>query len=835
MRGDGISLQVNAFGPQAGQDGVFVADLTLFDEKDGKSTQLGGAFILRKKNFEPGPGFEPPPPDFGKSKGLAGFATGNAIIPVGTMPPAFDTDAMVFGITDDTVVPDGGSLRGVILFKLPYGDADPSEWVLTSPIFSDLRADITSDEYEESRLLVRRQTLSVPFTGSLMEELTDIVAELKRQREARRFEKPGHFRPKAKDLEGEAPAARAVPVPEATDPARADFASIRNLKDLKARLKNVRCLPVDLGQWKHFFAPEAVLTQNWGSQTDFAYMAEVVLARQGVTTKRLTVELTDRGREELAKMTGLPAELYSLPALAYRDDDGASHVLVAPFLETTAQLPGVIGKVESNDVSVEPKTATMTVNLLARPVQSGQSRAGRELSDALFGDEDTGAPELIHLLTANPTLPELSRGAVDLGYTVVGHGNGPVIKAIFDGNDRRVIGSDTIDSGDYEIVGERIVIFLDGAELVADYMLEEGESIVDRFHTLGLNLPDMDMNAARKLDATLQTVRKMEDAPDNLSALKWYGRNLIYRFVCAQSEYERDLAAKMNLTVGRATKPRCIIATVSRPQGSDVVRTSLDLRRIANEVHSEASPEAVHGFNIMSGLFASRLEADVMPGGGLGFFQMLPHYPADTRFLWLTSNARYDMEEDLKRSMSEPVFKLLMQSRGTVLFPDQPALVNGKQRWAWLEVDPDSYQTISVLDTGERGAMVERVFTDLWKDGLDFIVGGLVGVSSSIWSVSAFSLMLDDYKEILAAAKKFALGLADNFSATVKVGDFEFKGAVGSATIEPGYSGPGAGAVGAAKSAKTLYDKVKEPKIELGGFEGGFKAGVNFYFSQAGE
>jgi hypothetical protein len=176
-----------------------------------------------------------------------------------------------------------------------------------------------------------------------------------------------------------------------------------------------------------------------------------------------------------------------------------------------------------------------------------------------------------------------------------------------------------------------------------------------------------------------------------------------------------------------------------------------------------------------------------------------------------------------------------MQSRGTVLFPDQPALVNGKQRWAWLEVDPDTYQTISVLDTGERGAMVERVFTDLWKDGLDFIVGGLVGVSSSIWSVSAFSLMLDDYKEILAAAKKFALGLADNFSATVKVGDFEFKGAVGSATIEPGYSGPGAGAVGAAKSAKTLYDKVKEPKIELGGFEGGFKAGVNFYFSQAGE
>ncbi|WP_319409565.1 hypothetical protein [uncultured Desulfosarcina sp.] len=31
-----------------------------------------------------------------------------------------------------------------------------------------------------------------------------------------------------------------------------------------------------------------------------------------------------------------------------------------------------------------------------------------------------------------------------------------------------------------------------------------------------------------------------------------------------------------------------------------------------------------------------------------------------------------------------------------------------------------------------------------------------------------------------------------------------------------------------------MYDKLKEPDIDLGGFEGGFKDGVNFYFSQAG-
>ena len=45
-------------------------------------------------------------------------------------------------------------------------------------------------------------------------------------------------------------------------------------------------------------------------------------------------------------------------------------------------------------------------------------------------------------------LLRLSRGAVDIGYTVVGYGNGAVVKAVFDGNDKRVIGSDAIDTGD---------------------------------------------------------------------------------------------------------------------------------------------------------------------------------------------------------------------------------------------------------------------------------------------------------------------------------------------------------------------------------------------------
>ena len=161
-------------------------------------------------------------------------------------------------------------------------------------------------------------------------------------------------------------------------------------------------------------------------------------------------------------------------------------------------------------------------------------------------------------------------------------------------------------------------------------------------------------------------------------------------------------------------------------------------------------------------------------------------------------------------------------------------MINGVQRWAWLEVNPNTYETIAVLDTGERGAMVERVFSDLWKDGLDYVTGGLVGVSSSIWSVSAFSLILDDYKQIMTEAKKFTLGLADRFSGSVKVGDFEVKRGVGGSDLEGSYTGTGSSVIDRGRAIKGMYDKLKEPDIDLGGFEGGFKDGVNFYFSQAG-
>ena len=108
-----------------------------------------------------------------------------------------------------------------------------------------------------------------------------------------------------------------------------------------------------------------------------------------------------------------------------------------------------------------------------------------------------------------------------------------------------------------------------------------------------------------------------------------------------------------------------------------------------------------------------------------------------------------------------------------------------------------------------------------------------MGVSSAVWSVSAFSLMLDDYPQIIKAAKAFALGLADSFKGSVTVGDFTLTGKPGDSAPSVGYSGTGAGVVAAAGQGRSLLDAMENPRIDLGGFEGGFKDGVAFYFSRA--
>ena len=77
------------------------------------------------------------------------------------------------------------------------------------------------------------------------------------------------------------PVKETVPVPPVTFAGMRPFSEIKNLDDLKILLSGIRWLPAEDGGWIYNFAPEAVMTQAWGTEVEFARMAEKVLIRMG--------------------------------------------------------------------------------------------------------------------------------------------------------------------------------------------------------------------------------------------------------------------------------------------------------------------------------------------------------------------------------------------------------------------------------------------------------------------------------------------------------------------------------------------------------------------------
>jgi hypothetical protein len=103
-----------------------------------------------------------------------------------------------------------------------------------------------------------------------------------------------------------------------------------------------------------------------------------------------------------------------------------------------------------------------------------------------------------------------------------------------------------------------------------------------------------------------------------------------------------------------------------------------------------------------------------------------------------------------------------------------------------------------------------------------YLVGALVGIDASLWSVSAFSLELENFDEIRKKAEAFAMGLAKRFQ--VK-NDSETLG------VE----------IGGTPSAEYSFSRYVKFSLDFSGFKksqnmlgfgNGYKDAVGYYFSQ---
>ncbi|MGN2245808.1 hypothetical protein ACFWZ3_03845 [Frateuria sp. GZRR35] len=402
----------------------------------------------------------------------------------------------------------------------------------------------------------------------------------------------------------------------------------------------------------------------------------------------------------------------------------------------------------------------------------------------------------------------------------------------------QVPGDAYVDPHQYTVTGARIELALPGHTLTHAITLKKGQDIAGVFFTLAANLPDLPPEAAAPLQKAADAAYHAVARPTVHTALDWYTRSIVYRFVAGQSRYESDLAQQLGVTAGRTDRARALLITVQRYGDPSRLRTSVDLMQSANDLHS-GEPDARHAFNLMSGMFASHLEGAALPLQGADYAEVWSRSPADTRFLMSLREGRAD---DVKYMQAQAMpATLIARAKGSdkvLLVPTRPARIYGEDRWAWLEIDPDTYETIALTDTGEHGSFADYVMAlepvaPNNGDYLQFMVGGLVGIDTAVWSVSAFSLESQDYPQVLAAAQAYTAQIGKVIAGVKAIKDIKvyeidlglIKGSVKMSLPD--------------MSADTFEQFMTSPQMKVGvkqnvmTFAKGFQAGAAYYFKQA--
>ncbi len=742
-QGDGVSMTVNALARvksiEKKSSDYVIADITFSDTKDGAGVSgFRQSFTLTSGNADSGQERSELRPD-----------------PV--------TDDLLLGIANDWPVFDGTSRRGLLVFNIPSKQAG-GNWVLQSSLFGDLHLAVGQGNYAEEGLLVKQVSPDVDkkFDNQLAEALIRVINQYKA---VSAMNTAPNTMPKD-DLDAGKQTKNNIPAPLPTLYGLAQLKTVKTWADFQTVIGKLQWLPSLKNSWSSYrYSPESVLTQGWGTEGDLAHLTGGMLANLGYSPALRVVTVTNKGREALKKLGNVAeAKTASLPAWAYTGEQGTSKLFVVPFMKDLSELSGLVylpGGQEVRSLTAESGVVKVYFKVKAKGNKNVGSAAG-VVSDALAGDTGTSGPDIQEILMLDSKLPmdQLGNEAVDIR---IGGKNG-LYTAVLENQTIQIVGNGSVNLSKFNIASVRLEVQLPDKKLVHETALQEGEDSTGVFHTLTVNLPDLSAEATASLQQAADRVYRSAVRPDVQSTLAWYTRNILYRFVVNQTTYEKQLAETLDVTAGRTEQSRVLVVTVRRKDSASPLRTSIDLMQSANQLH-RGVPEAVRAFNIASGLYASRLEGTVLPGDKADFVEVWSRSPEDTKlFISVTDNRKGDLSYMKQQGYPDFLIRRVTDSKKAMLIPNKPTRIYGEDRWIWLEVDPMTFETIAVMDTGEHGGMAEYLMAlepvaPTGDDYLGFLAGAFIGIDSSVWSVSAFSLIMDDYNQIVQAAKAYTAAI----------------------------------------------------------------------------
>lgn len=846
--GQGMEIYVNGSGLVkeriVDRKGILVAvDITLKDESDRSHTKLGHLVVIKKR----GTGSRNEVEHYNRhhaaftqkaisetSKGLKGFGKGGVVgedmvRATGASLPIPMGEKYIFGMDEKSVVFDGQMRRGVMLFELPREDKI-EDWEIGSWILKDASIPITNTQFNDKLIFSERLVLKDEMGDGFWRNLEKKVSELQAERVAKGYEKPGNVSAKPVDLDTADLGKQPVPVPGNSTPGAKRLKEVSSIKDIWKLISDLRWLPGHPIGWRPQYAPEAVLTQGWGDQSDLSALAENMLNRQGIVTTRIAVTPTNEGKKALAEMIHAEnIKIDSLPALLFTEH-GNKKLMVFPWCRDIKEIENLVTwDGEEKAPQDWPQRIRIQVRLELDPVVSQENTGNtRVAASVLAGGGSVVKRKWETLFDYTYLSQDISQDAIDIGYTEARKDGHEVIRVVVDGPEGRQIGQREVRLDQYTVINEWIGANMDnGPWRTAQQPVDSNHPITGRFHTLSLNAPDLDNKRVKELAGIRKAKYEKAEAPDGLSALKWYGRCIINRFIAAQTRFENDLAKKLDLTIGRSRNGRSILVTTQRATKEADPSTRMDLLYVANDIHGGKAGDfnkATHAFNILSGFAAARFEAAAIPGGGTGLFELWAQSPEGTQLAYIDHHNKRAFIEMLKnKEYPESLVKYFNDLGGVILFPANPAIINGEARWAWLEIDPKTYRVVSRLDNGAAGAMIESIIGNLFEQATSYLVGALVGIDVSLWSVSRYSLQLEDYEEICEKAYGFAIDFVKKFSVNEEI------------TGPVGWDIGGSPDVELVKFDRYIkfsldFSGVKASNNMLG-FKNGYKDGVEYYFS----
>jgi Mg-chelatase subunit ChlD len=772
--------------------------------------------------------------------GLSGLREAFRLVPDGTPPkdgpaalwPDALTDRLALGIDKDWQVFDGGRRRGLLVFAIPrsWGTRGVS---LQSTFFPELKLPLAKTAYAHAGLLVDRvePALDSRFERALALALKDTIARHRAQLAASRPPPAAASTGPAQD----------VPVPPFALAGAIRLKAATTLADVQSLLRGLRWLPSSGDYWHYRHAPESVLAQGWGDEGDLANLAGGLLARLGYAPALRAVALTDAGRKALAALGHVDqaSEDY-LPAWAYADAQGNARLLVVPFMKDLSELDGLaFYPADQADRTMTPAEAQVRVYFQVHPRQTrGLTAMTGSMADALTGTHAGPAKDKdVRVLRTTLPLDTLGRAPVDIR---VGAQQGRYT-AVLENQTLQVPGDGYVDPHQFSVTGVRIELALPHHTVVHTTTLRDGEDVTGVFFTLGANLPDLPPEAAAPLEKAAAAAYHAVARPTVHSALAWYTRSILYRFVAGQSRYEADLARQLGVTAGRTERARALLVTVQRYGDPARLRTSVDLMQSANDLHA-GDADARHAFNLMSGLFASHMEGAALPADKADFIEAWNRSADDTSlYLSLPSRRRDDLAYMQAHGMPATLIARAKSSKAALLLPNKPTRLYGEDRWTWLEIDPHSYETIALTDTGEHGSFADYVMAlepvaPSSGDYLEFMAGAFVGVDTGVWSISGFSLQSSDYEEVYHAAKAYTAAIGQILNGMMTLRDLaKLEYSIGPAKVSIKANMEAPESFG--RYADTMYEVKNGYKPGLGAdllnFSAGFNAGAAYYFARA--